>query len=252
VSDALRARVEALLASAAVVARRPPSIERWPFAWPEPDDLAALYALSGGLELADGTVIVGREGLAATTEWLVKSRELDWPEDVIAVGERADLVIARDLDARGQRAGGGVLEVAHDALETFARPSLGLVGYLEARAGLAADADASPEAAARAAALAGDRVALEAALARPFFPGAEGAFAHAALALGRLAAGSGDLDGARAAFDRAVAARAAIAPRAVRGREEAAALRACARAAAEAGARSLERELAERASAVAG
>jgi len=138
----LAARVAAILASPAVIVKRAPtpSAEPWPFDVPEPADLAALYAVTDGIELADGTVILRRAELAGTTAWLKQEKSLDdWAEGIFVLGERSDLVIARDLDPAGTRAGGGVLEAPTDGLSTFKRAAFGVVGYLEGRLSPAGD-----------------------------------------------------------------------------------------------------------------
>jgi hypothetical protein len=239
--DDLAARVLSLLASpaaaGAVVTKRPPSADPWPLEVPEPPDLAALYAVTDGIALADGTVILRRGELAATTAWLKQEKSLDdWPEDLVVIGERDDVVIVRDLDQAGARAGGGVLEAATDGLSTFKRAALGVVGYLEARLSPGGDTDKTPEALAREAAARKDAAGIEAAIARPFYPGAGRDLAHAALTLGAIRAAEGDAEGAMAAFDRSVVARVRSARRGAEEMEAKAAWRSCALAAEQAGA----------------
>lgn len=229
-------RVAALLSSPAIAERRGPSQEAWPFAATEPADLAALYAASDGLALADGTTILRRGEIAAATAWLQQEHALDWPNNLVVLGERDDLVIVLDLDPGGTRAGGGVLETPTDGLVTFQRIALGAVGYLERRVGVGAGADLAPELLAREAAARGDLDALRAALARPAYPGAERQVAYAALILGGLLAAAGDEEAAMEAFERSAAARVQAAPRGAEGLERAAAYRAAAAAAREAGA----------------
>lgn len=253
------ARAEWVLASPKVRIKRPPSADPWPFSVlasvfaPEPPDLAALYARSDGLELEDGTAILPRGDIERTTAWLKQDKALDdWPADLIVVGERTDGVLVLDLDRSGERAGGGLLEAATDGLSTFRRVSMSVLGYLEARIGLASPTsggDAPPEKLAREAAERKDRMALEAALKSAFYPGSEREFAHAALSLGALFAADGDLVSALAAFERSVKARAASAPRGAGAREEAAAWKACSITASQAGARSLAEECSKRAAA---
>lgn len=239
-----------MLASPAVRIKRAPSAEPWPFEGPEPADLAALYAQSDGLELEDGTTILPRGDLERTTAWLKQEKSLDdWPADRIVVGERTDAVLVLDLDRGGERAGGGVLEAATDGLSAFKRAAMSVLGYLERRLDPRADSDAPPERRAREAVEKKDREALAAALEEPFYPGSERDFAHAALTLGALAAAVGDAEGALAAFERSVKARARAAPRGSGAREEAAAWRACSIAADQAGARALAEECSTRAAA---
>jgi hypothetical protein len=220
--------------------RRPPSVAA-PLA-DEPADLLALYAVSDGIDLADGTRILARGEIAAATAWLVAEKSLGWGADLWVVGERDDLVIVRDLDVAGARAGGGVLEAPTDGLTALRRAALDVIGYLEDRLGIPGTREEAPERAAREAVTRGDREALARAIARGFYPGAERDLAHAALSLGVLRAGAGDAAGAMAAFEEAVAARVRAAPRGAEASETRAGWRTCAVAAEKAGAR----ELAER------
>jgi hypothetical protein len=201
----------------------------------EPPDLVALHAVSDGLELADGTRILPRGEVLAATLWLVGERALSWGPDLWVVGERDDLVIVRDLDAAGVRAGGGVLTAPTDGLSRLAREAEDLVSYLEERVGIAPPSQA-PERAAQDAAARRDADALAAALARPFYPGAARARAHAAQVLGGLRASAGDVTGALAAFTDSVAARVESAPRGADAAEARAGWRSAALAAEKAGA----------------
>jgi hypothetical protein len=230
--------VDALLGCPAIAERRGPSEAPWPVAAPEPADLAALHAASDGLALADGTTVLPRGDLARTTAWLIQDRALDWPEDLVILGEREDLVIVLDLDLARARAGGGVLEAPTDGLSSFRRVTRTLLGYLERRAGLSAG-DPAPEVLAAEAAARRDREALRAALAEPWYPGSDRQEAHAALVLGGLAAAAGDEAAAVEAFERSVAARVRAAPRGAGALEQAAGWRACAAAAREASAPAL-------------
>ncbi|MFO0757263.1 MAG: hypothetical protein U0359_12280 [Byssovorax sp.] len=240
-SDAgFEGRLRALLAGPAVLERREPSGENVAIATigDLPLDLRAFDALSGGLALRDGTTILGREERAQATRWLVEEKSLDWPEELRVVGEREDLVIVRDPDRRGARAGGGVLEAPTDGLSSFKRIALDLVGYLELRCGVIG-APASPEVRARHAMRAGDAAALGAAIEAGFYPGAERDLGLAAQKLAELRAAAGDEEGALVAFERAVEARVKAAPRGAASAERAAAWRAAATIAAQAGAPSL-------------
>jgi hypothetical protein len=230
----LAERVRRVLESAAVASRRPSSAEAWPFEGEEPEDLAALYSVSDGLELADGTVVLARGELLRTTQWLVEEKALAWNPEIVVLGERAGVVIARDPDRGGARHGGGVLEAPTDGLESFQRVALDVVGYLEARVGLEDPAPA-PERVARDALAAGDSRALWAALARPFYPGAEREMVQAATGLGALEAKAGRREAALRAFELAVAARRKAVGRGPVEKEAAAAYRACAAVAAGAG-----------------
>ncbi len=214
------------------VVRRGPSTEA-PLPG-EPADLAALYAITDGVELADGTRILGRGEIVAATAWLVGERSLEWGPDMWVIGEREDMVIVRDLDAAGSRAGGGVLEAPTDGLSVPERAALDVIGYLEERLGAAPPR--APERAARAAAARRDAEGIAEAVARPFYPGAERELWHAALALGALRAGAGDAEGALKAFAQAVDARARAAPRGAATRERVAGWKTCAVTAEKAGA----------------
>jgi hypothetical protein len=228
-------RARAVAEHARTASRRPPSSAP-PLAG-EPADLAALWAASDGVELADGTRILGRGEVVDATAWLVSEKALEWSADLWVIGERDDLVLVRDLDAAGARAGGGVLEAPTDGLSQLVRAAMDVLGYLEDRLGLPAGGAIAPERAARAAAAKRDAAAIDAALARGFYPGAEREAWQAALALGTIRAGEGDATGAMEAFAIAVAARVRAVPRGAEASESAAAWRACAVAAEKAGAR---------------
>ena len=201
-------RATRLLASPRVrhaVAPRPDAV--WPFAYPEPTDLAALYAVCDGLELDDGVRIFGRGELGDVTAWLVLEKGLSWSQDLIVTGERRDVVIVLDLDVAGARAGGGVLEVGADDLGSFERVASELLAYLSVRAGVGHDVVPPPEVEARSAARAGDRAMLARALARPVYPGSERAMASLFLELGALYAVAGETEPALRAFEQSVEAR---------------------------------------------
>jgi hypothetical protein len=233
----LAARAQALLAHPAVTLARPPTNA---LREDEPPDLSALYAACDGLELADGTRILGREEAACATAWLKDDRSLDWDDELLIVGERDDLVVVRDADRQNVRAGGGVLEAPTDGLASFQRAALDVIGYLEARVGAPATtpraSEEAPERAARGAMTRGDATELAAAIARGFYPGADRELARAAIALGAIHARSGD--GARAleAFARAAEARTRSAPRGAEAAAMSASWRAAAMAADEEGA----------------
>lgn len=235
-SDLDRAR--AVVEASSVVLRRPPVAATGEPGDPAgaPADLAALYAVCDGLSLADGTRILGGKEAEEATAWLKDEKSLDWDPDLTVIGERDDLVIVRDRDRRGVRAGGGVLEAPTDGLSSFRRVALGVLGYLEVRSGIGRDPDPAPERAAQDAVARGDAEALAAALGRGFYPGAERDLAHAELSLGVLHARVGDTARAMEAFTRAVEARASAVPRGAEAREAAAAWRAAAITAEEAGA----------------
>jgi hypothetical protein len=85
-----------------------------------------------------GSVFHGQRSEEAerATVWLKEEKSLDWDADLTVIGERDDLVIVRDRDPLGVRAGGGVLEAPRDGLSSFRRVALGVIGYLEVRAGV--------------------------------------------------------------------------------------------------------------------
>jgi len=174
----------------------------------EPADLRALYSVLDGILLDDDVRLFGRGELYDVTQWLVLEKGLGWPDDLVVVGERRDVVIVLDLDVAGVRAGGGLLEVGADDLGAFDRVASGVLSYLLVRAGVGED-DAPPaEVAARRAAGAQDRAALERELGRPMYPGQERLFASLAVELGALHAAAGQNEAALFAFGRAVEARA--------------------------------------------
>lgn len=212
----------AVLADPRVTAH-PPSAE--PELPEEPADLGALWSLSDGVELADGTRLLGRGEVLRATAWLITERALDtWGARRWVVGERDDLVIVRDLGDPG-----GVLETATDGLSSLERAAMDVIGYLALRLGL--PGPRSPEHEAREAAARGDADALARALARGFYPGAHRKAWQAWLALGALRAKAGDEEGALQAFTSGVEARVGGAPRGAERTERGAAWKACAVAA---------------------
>jgi hypothetical protein len=231
----VRERARVLSAHAGVTLKGPPS--GGAALAGEPPDLGALYAVADGLELADGTRILARGEIASATEWLVGERSLSWGPDLWVIGERDDLVLVRDLDAAGARAGGGVLEAPTDGLTTLRRAALDVLGYLEERLGhVSLPPELAPERAAREAVACRDAAGIAQAIARGFYPGAERDLAHAALSLGSLRAGAGDAEGAMEAFAASVHARVRGAPRGAEASEERAGWKTCAVAAEKAGA----------------
>lgn len=233
--ESMGARARAVLQAPRVALKRPPAASAGD-PGEMPADLAAFYAVCDGLTLADGTRILGRQEAEEATAWLKDEKSLDWDDDLTVIGERDDLVIVHDRDGRGARAGGGVLEAPTDGLSSFRRMALGVIGYLEVRAAMGRDPDPAPEPAAREAMARGDAGALAAAIGRDFYPGAERELAHAALSLGVLHARAGEAERAMEAFARAAEARARAVPRGAEAAETAAAWRAAAIAAVEAGA----------------
>lgn len=214
----------------------------------EPPDLVALYAVTDGLTLADGTRILGRSEIEPATTWLREDRALEtWGPDLWVIGERDDLVIVRDLDATSTRAGGGVVEAPTDGLSVLARAATDLLGYLEERLGVPVPGPRAPEREARDAVTRGDAEALARALARPFYPGSERELAHAALTLGALRARAGDSAAALEAFGRAVEARVRAAPRGAAASGTKAGWKTCAVTAEKAGAPALAAECRARA-----
>ena len=128
-------RLRALLALPAVLTQAPP-LAPDPAHDGDPGDLAAFYAACDGLTLVDGTTLLGRAEAARATAWLIEEKSLHWSDELLLLGERDDLVIVRDADRQGTRAGGGVLEAPTDGLSSFKRVSLDLASYLELRAGV--------------------------------------------------------------------------------------------------------------------
>jgi hypothetical protein len=201
-------RANLLLTSPRVRERKPPRDIVWPIAHAEPADLSLLYELCDGLALDDGARLFGRGELHDVTQWLVLEKGLGWPDDLVVVGERRDVVVVLDLDVGGVRAGGGVLEVGADDLGAFDRVASSVLGYLLVRSGVGDDDAPPPEVAARRAARDQDRTALERELARPMYPGQERLFASLAVELGALSAAVGETERALSAFAASVEARA--------------------------------------------
>jgi hypothetical protein len=123
-----------------------------------------------------------------------------------------------------------VLEAPHDALESFRRAALGVVGHLAARVGLV-DPEPAPEVALARAVVERDEEALAALLAGPTYPGHGREVAVGALTLGELLAARGADARALAAFERSVAERVRSVGRGAATSEANAAWRACAMAA---------------------
>lgn len=231
-------RMQSLVASASVMAKRSPTEAAWPFEGSPPDDLLALHSVCDGLQLNDGTRILGREECAYSTKWLRDEKSLVWEDELFILGERDDLVIIRDLDRENVRAGGGILEAATDGLETLKRVALDIVGYIELRLGLV-DPNPAPEHLARIAVASRDVTALEGVISRAFYPGNEGEAALAALTLGELHARAGREPDALRAFERYADMRACAARRGAQAIERAAAFRAAGRVAESIGALAL-------------
>jgi hypothetical protein len=200
-------RVGLLLASSRVREKKPPRAVDWPIPHPEPADLGAIYEVSDGLVLDDGVRLFGRGELGDVTQWLVLEKGLGWPDDLVVVGERRDVVVVLDLDVKTARAGGGVLEIGADDLGAFDRVASSVLNYLLVRAGAGKDDAPPPEVAARFAAREKDRARLERELARPMYPGQERLFASLAIELGALHAAAGDDVRALSAFARSIEAR---------------------------------------------
>ena len=224
-----------IVASPSVIAKRSPTEASWPFEGDPPEDIATLYGTCDGLQLSDGTRILGREECALSTKWLREEKSLVWEDELFIIGERDDLVIVRDLDRQGLRAGGGVLEAATDGLETLKRVALDIVGYVELRLGLV-DPNPAPERVARAAVSERNSDTLTRVLSRAFYPGNEADAALAALTLGELQAQAGHQAAALQAFEQYADLRVRSARRGAGAMERAAAFRAAARAAESVGA----------------
>jgi hypothetical protein len=228
-------RMAALVASSSVIAKRSPTTTPWPFPHDAPEDIIALHATCDGLELVDGTRILGRDECAVSTKWLRDEKSLVWEDDLFIIGERDDLVIVRDMDTQGIRAGGGVLEAATDSLESLQRVALDIVGYIELRAGLV-DPYPAPERSVRLAVAERNAEDLARVLSAAFYPGNEGDAALAALTLGELRAQAADTEAALQAFDQYADIRKRSARRGAQSMERIAAYRAAARAAESVGA----------------
>jgi len=228
-------RMMTIVASPSVIAKRSPTEAPWPFEGDPPEDIAALHGTCDGLQLADGTRILGREECALSTKWLREEKSLVWEDDLFIVGERDDLVIVRDLDRQGVRAGGGVLEAATDGLETLKRVALDILGYVELRLGLV-DPNPTPERMARIGVVERNADTLTHVLSQRFYPGNEADAALAALTLGELRAQAGQPEAALQAFEQYADLRARSARRGAQSIERAAAFRAAARAAESVGA----------------
>lgn len=237
--------MSAIVASTLVTAKRSPTDASWPFEGEPPADVAALHAACDGLQLDDGTRILGREECGISTNWLRESKSLIWDDDMFVIGERDDLVIVRDADKQGLRAGGGVLEAPTDGLESLRRVSRDILGYLESRVGLV-EPNPAPERVARQAIAAKDLANLERVVSEVFYPGNEGDAALAALTLGELHARSGNAAAALRAFEQYADVRMRVARRGAQSMERAAAYRAAARAAESVGALALAEACHER------
>lgn len=244
-NDALQ-RMMAIVASSSVIAKRSPTEAAWPFEDDPPADIAAFHAACDGLHLVDGTRILGREECGISTKWLRDEKSLVWEDDLFIIGERDDLVIVRDMDKQGLRAGGGVLEAATDGLESLKRVARDIIGYLELRVGLV-DPNPAPERAARAAITARNAAALTRVLSEAFYPGNEADAALAALTLGEVQAQAGLEEAALRAFEQYADVRMRSARRGAQFIERAAAFRAAARAAESVGALALAEVCRERA-----
>ncbi len=239
-------RIKTLLDSPSVIAKRSPTASSWPFQNPMPPDIAAFQACCAGLDLADGTRILGLEQSFVSTKWLREEKSLDWDDDLFIIGERDDLIILRDMDVHGVRAGGGILEAATDGLETLRRVAMDLVGYLEARTGFC-DPNPAPESRARVAIAERNIEALAAISTLMFYPGNEADAALAALTLGELHARAGRESDAMAAFTHYADIRARTARRGAQAMERAAAFRAAARVTESVGATALAEACRQRA-----
>ncbi|TKD08353.1 hypothetical protein [Polyangium fumosum] len=237
--DSARERAAHICAAQAITKRRPPGQGAWDLARDPPADLAAIWANAGGLELGDGTRLLGPEEVGPATKWLTEEKSLGWDGDLFVIGERDDLVIVRDLDREGRRAGGGVLEAPTDGLEAFRRVAWDVLGYLETRLGFEPAPRPTPEIAAQKAASQKDGATLTRVLAEPFYPGSEAVAAHAALVLGEILAAAGDDVAAMRAFVRSVSFRVQGARRGAEALERAAGFRAAARVAESVGAKAL-------------
>lgn len=231
-------RLLAILASSVVIAKRPSSEAPWPLHLPAPPDVTAFHAACDGLELEQGVRILGREEVGISTKWLRDEKSLLWEEDIFIIGERDDLVVVRDMDLEGVRAGGGILEAPTDGLESLKRVALDIVGYLEIRVALE-DRHPAPERLVQIGVSQRNAEMLERALTQPFYPGNEADAALAALTLGEIRAQSGAMDAALQAFEQYATLRMHAARRGAESIERSAAFRAAARTAESVGAKDL-------------
>jgi hypothetical protein len=231
-------RLRAILASSGVIAKRPSSEAPWPLQLPAPLDVAAFHAMCDGVELDHGVRILGREEVGISTKWLRDEKSLLWEDDMFIIGERDDLVVVRDMDLEGIRAGGGILEAPTDGLESLKRVALDIVGYLEIRVALD-DVLPAPERLVQIGVRQRHAEMLERALTQPFYPGNEADAALAALTLGELRAQSGAMEAALQAFEQYADLRMRAARRGAEAIERSAAFRAAARTAESVGANDL-------------
>lgn len=201
-----------------------------------PPDLAAFYSLCDGLELRNGTRILPKSEIIPATEWLKQEKALvDWPSEYYLIGEQSDLIIVRDIDARGIRAGGGVLVAPTDGLSNMKRVSLHLIGFLESLILGTPETDAAPEKFLQQAVIERNEEQLSALLSKNFYPGSERERAQASLVLGVLRVENGDGRGAMEAFEQCARLRGMAARRGARELEMAQAFHSCAKAAEKAG-----------------
>ena len=201
---------------------------RWECGWPEPHDLACIWARADGITLSNGTRLLSRSEVAEATEWLKTEKALDdWPEDLVVIGERDDLVLIRDLDLQNVRAEGGVLEASTDALCTFRRVAMHAVAYIELQLGHDGSEGLSPEERAKIAIRDSNFTQLESILSVSFYPGSAGVYAHAAITMAAHFAAARADEAAMHWFARGVEARVQAAPAGRRERERQAAWRTC-------------------------
>src|SRR3954470_17653651 len=90
-------RVRILLGSERVLEIKPARDVAWPIAHPAPADLGALYRACDGLVIEGGVRLFGCGELGDVTEWLTLEKGLGWPDDLVVVGERRDVVVVLDL-----------------------------------------------------------------------------------------------------------------------------------------------------------
>lgn len=230
-------RLSPLLGHPLVVSKREPEAEGWPDALSgRPADLEALYSLCDGLELRNGMRILSKSEIAAATEWLIQEKSLDdWAGELYVIGEQADVVIVRDFDSEGVRAGGGVLLAPTDGLTHLKRVALNMIGFLEQTLLGALEPDAAPEKVLQEAVAGRGADAISAALSKSFYPGAERERAQASLTLGLLKLEQGFSEAAMEAFEQCARLRGLSARRGARELEMASAFHSCAKAAERAG-----------------
>lgn len=232
-------RLSGLMGHPLLLSKKEPDCSEWPKALAhlgEPEDLMAFYSLCDGLELRNGTRILPKSEIAPATLWLKQEKALDdWNKEWYIIGEQSDLIIVRDFDPKGVRAGGGVLLAPTDGLSNLRRVALNIIGFLESTILGIVEEDAAPEKSLQKAVVERDPEMLSVLLSKSFYPGSERERAHASLVLGVLRLENGDPKSAMEAFEQCAKLRGNTARRGARELEMASAFHSCAKAAEKAG-----------------